>query len=264
MMGEQRLWVPFFGLLRREIWRFLKVAGQTILTPMINSSLYLLIFGVSLGAKISMSEGLPYLGFLIPGLVMMAALNNAFQNSSSSISIAKFTGELEDLRSAPLTSSQIVWALSFGGLFRGLLVGSITFAVGTIFYQIYHDQWMAVENPLALVFFIVCGGLAFAKLGVATAIWAKTFDQMAAVNSFVLLPLIYLGGVFFSLDALHPTWQAISKVNPLLYLINGVRYGILGTSDVEVWLSATVALGSLALFHILAIRVISKGEFGRW
>lgn len=264
MMTVRQTWVPFLALLRREVWRFLKVIAQTVVTPMINSSLYLLIFGVSLGQSISMADGIPYLAFLIPGLVMMAALNNAFQNSSSSISIAKFSGELEDLRAAPLSSSQIIWALSLGGLVRGLVVGGITFLVGYVFYYWHQGQWLSVENPFYLLAFLIGGGLTFAKFGLAVSIWAKSFDQLSAVGSFVLLPLIYLGGVFFSLEGLHPVWQTISKFNPLLYFINGVRYGVLGKSDVGILQAGVVTLAALVICHLIARRSIQRGEFGRW
>lgn len=256
--------IPFAALFRREVWRFFKVIAQTVITPMINSSLYLLIFGVSLGKNINMADGIPYLAFLIPGLVMMATLNNSFQNSSSSISIAKFSGELEDLRAAPLSASEIVWAMSLGGLVRGLMVGAITFLVGAIFFYIYEEQLFTIANPFTLLAFLIGGGLAFAKLGLAVAVWAKSFDQLSAVGSFVLLPLIYLGGVFFSLDGLHPVWQTISKFNPLLYFINGVRYGILGKSDVSVGVAGLVTLAALVFFHFLARKSVKKGEFGRW
>ena len=264
MKAMNRDWIPFFALFRREIWRFLKVIAQTVITPMVNSTLYLLIFGVSLGGKITLASGIPYLAFLIPGLVMMAALNNAFQNSSSSIAISKFSGEMEDLRAAPLSSAQIVWALSLGGLVRGLVVGLITFLVGYMFFYVYEGRLLAIAHPFFLLFFLIGGGLAFSKLGLAVSIWAKSFDQLSAVGSFILLPLIYLGGVFFTLEGLHPIWQQISKFNPMLYFINGVRYGILGQSDVKVEVAAAVTLLTLLIFHIIARRAILRGAYGRW
>lgn len=263
-MNFQQAWIPFFALFRREVWRFYKVIAQTVMTPMINSSLYLLIFGVSLGQKISMADGISYLAFLIPGLVMMATLNNSFQNASSSISISKFSGELEDLRAAPLSTAQIVWAMSLGGLVRGLLVGSITYIVGAVFFYFYEGSSFVIHHPFILAFFLIGGGLAFAKFGLGVAVWAKSFDQLSAVGSFVLLPLIYLGGVFFSLEGLHPVWQSISKFNPMLYFINGVRYGVLGKSDVDVMTAAIVTIVALVFFHMIARYCIRNGEFSRW
>ncbi len=257
-------WTPFFSLYKRELNRFLKVIFQTVFTPLITASLYLLIFGVSLGKSITLSSGLSYLSFLIPGLVMMSVLNNSFQNSSSSVVSGKFSGDLEDLRVVPLSVSQILWAMSIGGLTRGFMVGSITFFVGQVFHYVVIGELLSVEQPLVLLFFLIIGGLSFAQLGIAVAFWAKTFDQMSAVGAFVLTPLIYLGGVFFSIESLHPFWKSLSYFNPMLYFINGVRYGLLGQSDVEPWMAAGISLLALCGFYFLARFVLKKGHYSRW
>lgn len=257
-------WAAFYALYRREMKRFLKVIFQTIFTPFINSTLYLLIFGVSLGASIRLDSGLSYLSFLIPGLVMMGVLNNAFQNSSSSVTSGKFSGDLEDLKVVPLSSSMIIWALSAGGLTRGLIVGFITYAVGEAFLYFTEGAFTPIAHPFWLIFFLVVGGLAFSKLGIAIAFWAKSFEQVSGVGSFVLLPLIYLGGVFFSTKGLHPFWQSISEFNPVLYFINGVRYGILGVSDVNVLTAAWISAGALIVFHVLGLYALKYGSYSRW
>lgn len=257
-------WVPFVTVLTREIRRFLKVIVQTLLTPLINSILYLMIFGLSLGGQIDTGHGVSYLAFLIPGLVMMGCLNNAFQNSSSSIITAKFGGDLEDFRVSPLSHSQIVWAMSVGGVIRGLVVGLLTLLTGLIFYFLSQGEWLGVAHPIYLLVFMVLGGLSFAKLGISVAFWARTFDQMSAVSGFVLLPLIYLGGVFFSLKGLHPFWQSLASWNPMLYLINGVRFGLLGVSDVSPITSLVVAVITLIIFHVMALRSLKSGSFLRW
>lgn len=258
------VWTPFITLYSREMKRFLKVIVQTVFTPLVTASLYLLIFGVSLGRNITISSGSSYLAFLIPGLVMMAVLNNSFQNSSSSIVAGKFSGDLEDWKVVPLSNQQIVWALSFGGLSRGIIVGLITYLVGSVFHLVIEGSFLIPEHPLWLLFFLAVGGLSFAKLGISVAFWAKTFDQLSAVGTFLLLPLIYLGGVFFSLKGLHPFWQALSKFNPVLYFINGVRYGTIGHSDVDVFVAAGVSLAALVVFHILGIRSLKHAQFQRW
>ena len=257
-------WAPFYALYLREMRRFLKVIFQTVFSPLISSTLYLLIFGVSLGGSIAMKSGGSYLEFLIPGLVMMSALNNAFQNSSSSIVSGKFSGDLEDWRVVPLSDQQIIWAISLGGLTRGFMVGFVTLIVGAVFLWFVEGTIISFAHPLLLLFFIVVGGLSFAKLGISVAFWARSFDQVSAVGAFILLPLIYLGGVFFSMTSLHPFWQSISRFNPVLYFINGVRYGMLGVSDVEVSMAALVSLASLALFHVLGLRALRSGNFARW
>lgn len=256
--------VPFYALLKREVSRFLKVAIQTILTPFVTAVLYLLIFGLSLGSSIQLESGVSYLAFLIPGLVMMSVLNNSFQNSSSSIVSGKFSGDLEDWKTVPLSPWQILWAVSLAGLLRGLSVGLVTFLVGQGFMYFNTGAVLTVSNWGALMVFLIIGGVCFAQLGLAVAFWAKTFDQMAAVGAFVLTPLIYLGGVFFSIEGLSSFWQTLSLFNPLLYFINGVRFGILGISDVPVGHALIVSLVSLGVFQAIAIYSLKRGEYSRW
>lgn len=257
-------WTPFFSLLSKEVMRFWRVITQTLLIPLINSSLYLLIFGVSLGKSIQVSSDWPYIAFLIPGLVMMGVLNNAFQNSSSSIATSKFHGDLEDLRMVPLTNVQIVLALSLGGMVRGFLVGLVTFLVGQVFYWLTQSTLLPVTHPLLLLYFLCVGGLAFSFLGIIVAFRATSIDQLSAVGGFVLLPLLYLGGVFFPLHNLHHFWQALSKVNPMLYFINGVRYGILGTADIGWEHAALFSLATVILLFFWALRQVARGPYTRW
>lgn len=259
-----RPWDSFLTLYQREMARFIKVIFQTVFTPMINSVLYLLIFGVSLGKSITLDRPVSYLAFLIPGLIMMGVLNNAFQNSSSSIVSGKFSGDLEDLKVVPLTPQMIIWAMSIGGLTRGAMVGLITFGVGEVFSAVVDHAWIGVAHPFWLLFFLVVGGLTFAKLGITVAFYARTFDQLSAVTSFILTPLIYLGGVFFSIQGLHPFWQALSRFNPVLYLINGVRYGVLGISDVDISSAAVISLIFLVIFHLLGFQSLKNGDYQRW
>jgi ABC-2 type transport system permease protein len=257
-------WIPFAMLLRREVHRFFKVLVQTVVTPFISSFLYLMVFGITLGSSVEAQKGFSYLAFLIPGLCMMGLMNNAFQNSSSSITIGKFTGELEDLKVLPLGHHQIIWAMALASVVRGTLVGLITFFVGSGFHYYQYGEWLGVAHPGVLLFFVLVGGLTFGMLGITTAFWAKTFDQLSAVSAFVLLPLTYLGGVFISIDHLHPFWQGIAKLNPLLYLINGVRYGILGVSDVPMESALVISVVGLVIFYKLADRALRNGSFGRW
>lgn len=255
---------PFWTLYYREICRFYKVLIQTVFSPLVSSSLYLLIFGVSLGQKIEMGNGFSYLAFIIPGLVMMSVLNNAFQNASSSVVSGKFSGDLEDYRVAPLSVPAILWALALGGLTRGLLVGAVTFSIGQIFYFMTEGQWIGIHSAPLLVFFLIIGGLSFAMFGISVAFWAKTFDHLNGVGSFVVLPLIYLGGVFFSLENLHPIWQNLSKANPLLYFINGVRHSMMGVSDVSMPVAMVVSVLSLCVFYTVASVILKNASYSRW
>lgn len=255
---------PFLTLFRREIARFLKVIVQTIITPFVSSFLYLLIFGVSLGSTMPAHQGVSYLAFLIPGLMMMGLMNNAFQNSSSSIVSSKFSGDLEDLRVAPVSNQEIIWAMGLGALVRGFMVSVITFLVGSIFCWYQQGSVLGIAHPLFTIYFIVVGGLIFGLLGISVAFWATSFDQLSAFSAFILLPLTYLGGVFLSIEHLHPIWQFISKLNPLLYLINGLRYGVIGVSDVPMEIAVPVSLLGFIVFYFMAIFSLRKGSFQRW
>lgn len=256
--------IPFWTLFSREIHRFLKVLIQTVITPLVSSFLYLLIFGVSLGGQVPGVEGSTYLAFLVPGLMMMGLMNNAFQNSSSSIVSSKFSGDLEDLRVAPLSDDQILWALSCGGLIRGAVVALVTFVVGTVFHRLQQEEFLGVAHPWILAYFVLMGGLIFGLAGIAVAFWAKTFDQLSAISAFVLLPLTYLGGVFLSIEHLHPFWQLVSKFNPLFYLINGLRYGVLGVGDVDPAPAMWVSAAGLFVFYVVAKVSLRHGSFQRW
>lgn len=257
-------WVPFETLFKREIARFLKVIMQTVFAPFISSFLYLLVFGVSLGQHVKFSEEVSYLAYLIPGLMMMGLINNAYQNSSSSIVNMKFTGDLEDLRVVPLNNQAIVWAMALASWVRGMIVALVTWLVGNIFMYWHEGTWLGMAHPLAFLFFSLVGGLSFGHIGIAMAFWAKTMDQLSAFSSFVLLPLIYLGGVFISLDRLSPFWQGVAQWNPLLYFIEGFRYSFLGTSSVSIERAIIVSLVGLALFYWRAIKSLRPGAFSRW
>lgn len=254
----------FLTLLEREVRRFMKVFVQTVMTPFISSFLYLLVFGVSLGASVQAKEGVTYLAFLIPGLVMMSLMNNAFQNSSSSIVSSKFSGDIEDFRVVPLSENEIIWAFALGGLIRGFFVGFVTFSVGQVFHYFQLGTWLGIAHPLALLYFVITGGLLFGLLGIFVAFWAGSFEHLSAFSSFVLLPLTYLGGVFLSIENLSPFWQAVSKLNPLLYLINGLRYGMLGLSDVSLAESMGISFVGLIVFYGLARLSLRRGSFQRW
>ncbi len=257
-------WNPFFAFFSREIHRFLKVFFQTVFIPVINSSLYLIIFGVSLGSKLNLGTGVSYLQFLIPGLMMMACLSNAFQNGSSSILSLKFGGDIIDVKASPLTIHHTLWALALGGMCRGLLVSGVVFTVGQCFHLYYLGEWITPHSPWILVFFCVIAGLVFSKVGVAVALWAKTFDHIGAIGGLIILPLTYLGGVFFSLDMLSPFWKQLSLVNPIFYFINGLRWGVIGKADVSIEVSIVVSLLALSICHFIVLLFMKYGSYKRW
>lgn len=256
--------VAFWTLLKKEVKRFLKVVMQTIVTPFMSSFLYLLVFGVSLGSRMNDVYAVSYLAFLIPGLMMMGLMNNAFQNSSSSIAVMKFSGDLEDIRVTPLSSHHILLAMGMGSVIRGLTVALVTYIVGVIFYYIQLDQFLGISHPLVLAYFILVGGFIFGLLGICAGFWAKSVEHVAAFTNFILLPLLYLGGVFVSIETLPPWAKTLSGYNPVLYLINGMRYGVLGISDVELSHSIVVSGIGLVLLYGLAFLALKKANFSRW
>lgn len=251
-------------LLKREISRFIKVLFQTLVTPIISNLLYLMVFGVSLGDQIAPIQGLSYFAFIIPGLVMMSIIRNAFDNSSGSVVTSKFCGEFEDYKALPLTVTQISWALSIAALIRGFLVGLVVFLTSLVLYYLNTGQLLVIHNIALFTFFSAISGLAFGHLGIFVTLYANTFEKVSSINTFALLPLTYLGGVFFSLEHLHPFWQMLSRYNPLLYLVNGMRYSITGISDVPVNISALVSMIMLLMFYALSHWGLKNGSYQRW
>ncbi|MBL7543837.1 MAG: ABC transporter permease [Bdellovibrionaceae bacterium] len=256
--------VAFWTLFKKEVKRFLKVMMQTIVTPFMSSFLYLLVFGVSLGAKMNDVYAVSYLAFLIPGLMMMGLMNNAFQNSSSSIAVMKFSGDLEDIRVTPLSSHHILMAMGMGSVIRGLAVAVVTYIVGVIFYFVQFNEFLGISHPFVLAYFVLVGGFIFGLLGICAGFWAKSVEHVAAFTNFILLPLLYLGGVFVSIETL-PNWaKTLSAYNPVLYLINGMRYGVLGIADVGLMHSIVVSAIGLVVLYGLAFVALKKANFSRW
>ncbi len=253
--------VGFLTLFEKECARFMKVAGQTIASPLINSSLYLLIFGINLADSISVQNGVNYLQFIIPGLMAMGILNNAFQNSASSIISSKFHGDLQDLKVVPLSSNQILWAYALAATVRGLIVGTAIILLGEIFYFSQYGSLMPIHNVGLLLIFVFFSGITFAFIGLSVAIFAKNFEQVNVIGTFVLLPLIYLGGVFFSIMNLHPFWKTISFMNPLFYLINGIRYAVIGVGDITPGFSLLITMIFVAITYIIANIAVRKGNY---
>ncbi|MCH9613579.1 MAG: Inner membrane transport permease YadH [Chlamydiia bacterium] len=252
--------IKFLGQFKKEVKRFCKVPYQTIGNPAISVTLYLLIFGLSLGEAIQLNGYSSYLTFLIPGLITMSTLRNCFENSTSAIVGSKYVGELQDIRVGPLSPFHIAWAKSCGSLIRGLIVALITYLIGTTFYFVQTGTLLHIKEPFWMLYFLIVGGLAFANLGVSIGMYARSFDQVGGISTFILLPLIYLGGVFFPLDRLHPFWETLSYGNPIFYMINGMRHAMLGKGDVSLLLSAGLTLVFFFIFHFIALRSLSHGR----
>jgi len=254
----------FYWLCTKEVMRFWKVMAQTVLSPLVNASLYLLVFGLSLANIVSPYPGVNYLSFLVPGIMALGAYNNALQNSASSVMASKFHGDLQDLRLIPLSSRQIAAAYACGALIRGLLVASVIFVVGQLFHLLSQGTWLLPIHPFYLFVFLILGTLSFGNIGSFAGFISKSFDQLNVITNFIILPLIYLGGVFFSLSGLHPFWQGLSKFNPLLYLIHGLRWSFLGISDVDIQLCLSFGILFLVATSFLAIYAVKRGSYQRF
>jgi ABC-2 type transport system permease protein len=240
-------------LLYKEVLRFWKVAFQTIAGPVLTAMLYLLIFGHALEAHVKVYDRVSYSAFLVPGLAMMSLLQNAFANSSSSLIMSKVMGNLVFLMLTPL--SYMNWFVAYVGaaVIRGLVVGLGVFAVSAFFTDI------GFVAPLWIVTFAVLGAALMGTLGLIAGLWAEKFDQLAAFQNFVVMPMTFLSGVFYSIHSLPQFWQKVSHLNPFFYMIDGFRYGFFGASDVSPWLSLGVVATALVLVSALAVTLLRVG-----
>ena len=246
-------WLPFWTLLKREVLGFWKVAAQTLITPIITASLYLFVFGATLGERISVLPGFSYAQFVIPGLILMGIINNSFANCSSSLFMYRYLGGIVDLLVAPITPRQFILAYTLAGMLRGLLVGGCVLLISVFFADL---PW--VHPGLALLMTLIASFL-FAQFGLIAAIYAKNFDALSMYTNFVILPLIYLGGVFYPISILPQPWEGLSRLNPLFYLIDGFRHAILGVGDTSFAVAFGVS-GTIALtLFLLAARLIHTG-----
>jgi ABC-2 type transport system permease protein len=234
--------IRFFSLLRREVNRFVKIKRQTVGAPLLETFLYISVFGAALGSRIDKLHGVDYVVFIIPGLIMMAWAMNAFSNNASSILQQKFQRAIDDQLSSPASPLQLLLALSLGGFLRGMTVAILTFAAASVLVDI------PVDNPLVLIPALFLVGFFFAQLGVLVGVRAEQFDDVSFAQTFVLTPLIFLGGVFYSAALLPEPFQTLTHFNPVYYMINLVRYGFLGYTEANIALSLgllTLAAGAL-------------------
>jgi len=243
----------FATLFTKELLRFWKVAFQTVGGPVLSALLYLVIFAQALGGHVRVFEGVPYTAFLVPGLVMMSVLQNAFANSASSLIQSKITGNLVFVLLSPISHSEFFAAYVLASMARGLGVGLGVLAVTVWFVD------LDVAAPWWAFAFALLGSALLGVLGLLAGLWAEKFDQIAAFQSFLILPLTMLSGVFYSIHSLPQEWQAISHLNPFFYMIDGFRYGFFGASDVAPAASLAVVGVSLALLSALTLQLLKKG-----
>ncbi len=241
-------------ILSKDLVRMFRIWPQTFLPSVVTTALYFLIFGKFIGSQIQSVGGVSYMQFIVPGLVMMAVITNAFANTVFAFFGAKFQKTLEELLVAPVSYTAMISGYVFGGVARGFLVGTMTLVTALFFtpLSIAHIGWV--------IFFAVMSSVVFSLAGLVNGVYAKTFDQTSLVTTFVLVPMTYLGGVFYSVKLLPEIWQQVSYFNPVLYIVNGFRYGFLGTSDINIWYSAATVTGLAVVFFIWAIYLFSSGR----
>ena len=245
--------IRFATLWRREVNRFMKIKKQTLGAPLLETFLYITIFGAALGSRIKHLHGIDYVLFVIPGLIMMAWATNAFSNNSSSILQQKFQGAIQDQLSSPASPAELLLAFSLGGFMRGLIVATLTFLVSVVLVGLPVDHVLVLIPSLFLV------GFFFSQLGVLIGVRAEQFDDVAFAQTFVLTPLIFLGGVFYSAALLPEPYETLTHFNPIYYMINLVRYGFVGYTEVNIWLSLLALTAATAALFLVNLRLFSRG-----
>ena len=247
-------WIAFRTILIKEVRRILRIWPQTLLPPVITMSLYFIIFGKMIGSRVGEMGGVPYMQFIVPGLIMMSVITNSYSNVVSSFFSAKFSSSIEELLVSPVSKHSILIGYVGGGVFRGLMIAIIVSIVALFFTQ------LGITHFFIMLFTVLSTSVLFSLGGFINAVFARSFDDISIIPSFVLTPLTYLGGVFYSLENLSPFWQNVSLLNPIVYMVNSFRYGILGYSDVNVWYSMAAIFVFCAIFYAIAYRLLDNGS----
>ncbi|SUQ02783.1 ABC transporter [Vibrio owensii] len=246
-------WTAFCSLLTKEINRFTRIWVQTLVPPAITMTLYFIIFGSLIGSRIGEMNGFSYMEYIVPGLIMMSVITNSYSNVASSFFSSKFQRNIEELLVAPVPNYIIILGFVMGGVVRGLLVGTIVTFVSLFFVDLQVDHWGII---IATVFMT---SVVFSLGGLINAVYARTFDDISIIPTFVLTPLTYLGGVFYSISLLPDFWQGVSKLNPIVYMVNAFRYGFLGVSDVGIVTSFSVLTVFVIALYAVAHYLVTKG-----
>lgn len=245
--------ISFYTILRREIVRVMRIWPQTLLPSVITLSLYFVIFGSLIGSRVGEMGGFDYMAFIVPGLIMMAVITNSYMNVSSSFFGSKFQKSIEELLVSPTPNHVIILGYVFGGMFRGLFVGLLVTIVSLFFSD------LKIYNVFILIGSVVLTSMLFSVAGLLNAIFARKFDDVTIVPTFVLTPLVYLGGVFYSIELLSSFWQSISLINPILYMVNTFRYGFLGVSDININFAFAIIVIFIIVFYSMAYYFLKKG-----
>mgnify|MGYP000185692336 CR=1 FL=1 len=253
-MNFQQQCIAFKTIARKEIRRFLRIWTQTLVPPVITISLYFVIFGNLIGSRIGEMSGFTYMQFVVPGLIMMAVITNAYSNVVSSFFGAKFQRFVEELLVSPTPNYIILLGYVVGGVARGLGVGLIVSIVALFFTELY------IHNFLITITIVLMTSVLFSLVGFINAVYANSFDDISIVPTFILTPLIYLGGVFYSTDLLPEFWADVSKLNPILYIVNAFRYGILGISDIDVGFAFLIVTVFTVIAFVYSMHLLNSGK----
>ena len=253
-MTTERFYIAYRTIVTKEITRFLRIWTQTILPAAISMALYFVIFGNLIGPRIGMMDGFSYMEFIAPGIIMMSIINNAYSNVSSSFFGARFQRHIEEILIAPVPNWIILAGYITGGVTRGLIVGLIVTVIALFF-----TGMPSVYNPFIVVTTVILTSVLFSLGGFLNGIYAKNFDDISIIPTFVLTPLIYLGGVFYSIDLLPRVWQSISLANPILYMVNAFRYGILGVSDISIHTAFIIILLFITVLSFFSLYLLQRG-----
>lgn len=251
-VGEQ--WIAFLTILRKEIKRFTRIWVQTLLPPAITMILYFVIFGKLIGSRIGDMGGFSYIEFVAPGLIMMAVITNAYANVSSSFFSAKFQRSVEELLVSPTPNYIILLGYVMGGVARGVAVGLIVTAMSLFFTDLHIHHWFTT------LFIVFMTSVLFSIAGFINAIYASTFDDVSIIPTFVLTPLTYFGGVFYSINLLPEFWQQVSVLNPILHMVNAFRYGMLGISDLHIGMALVGLTAFVAILFVIAMHLLKTGK----
>lgn len=252
-MNPAVYWIAFKSILIKEISRFTRIWVQTLVPPAITMSLYFVIFGNLIGSRIGQMHGFSYMSFIVPGLIMMSVITNSYANVASSFYSAKFQRNIEEMLVAPVPNYVVILGFVAGGVARGLCVGAIVTAVSLFFVP------LQVHDPLMVGVTVLLTAILFSLGGLINAIFARSFDDISIVPTFVLTPLTYLGGVFYSIQLLPAFWQGVSFANPILYMVNAFRFGFLGVCDVPLWHAFIVIGLAIVVLYALAWYLVTRG-----
>ena len=252
-MNWSGTWVAYTTIMRKEVTRFMRIWQQTLLPPVMTTSLYFVIFGNLIGPRIGTMDGHRYMDFIVPGLILMSVITNAYANVSSSFFSAKFQRSIEEIQVSPTPNAVILLGYISGGIVRAILVGLIVTLVSLFFSK------LSIHNYLVMVSIIVLTALLFSLGGFLNGMFARKFDDISIVPTFILTPLTYLGGIFYSIKLLPEFWQGVSHINPILYMINAFRYGFLGISDINLWVSYTIILLFIVALFLFNLKLLNSG-----